>query len=146
MKKIYEKAIELLQPEFLKGIDTDGTEIDIKLSHANYRTEYEGFEFIFNESGEGYNRFIKVMKKDVGFTFKVMKNDPEDLNRMQFVYDVTIACKNNQILLPLAKKVKPDYRKIEKRFPGKITNNEYNSLDIHNKESVISMITKILDY
>ena len=144
MKAIYEKALEMLKPELIKYTGAGNIEREIKLSKKNFRTEYNGFEFVFNESGEGYDRFIKVMKKDIGFTFKVRKIDSEDLRRMQYVYDITVACNNNSLLLPLAKKVTPKFDKINKKYPGKITRNEYKNLDIHSKDDVISLINKIL--
>jgi hypothetical protein len=143
MKNIYLKAIEMLQPTLIKCTGTDGVEREIKLSHANFRIEHEGFEFVFNESGESYDRFVKVIKKDIGFTFKVIKNDPEDLNRMQYVYDVTVAAKNDQLLLPFAKKVMPDWKKIDKKFPGKVSKSEYDSLDIHDKNAVVNFLNKL---
>jgi len=74
-----------------------------------------------------------------------MKNDPEDLNRMQYVYDITIAAKNNPLLLPFAKKIIPNCQKINKKFPGKISKTEYNNLNIHNKESVINLGNDIFE-
>jgi len=143
MKNIYEKAIEMLKPEYLKCTGIDNVERELKLSLGNYRIKFEGFEFVFNESGDGYERFIKIMKKDIGFTFKVMKNDPEDLNRMQYVYDVTVAAKNEQLLLPFAKKVMPDWKKIDKKFPGKVSKIEYDSLNIHDKNAVVNLLNTL---
>jgi hypothetical protein len=142
MENIYKKALELLKPEFFQITDVNNVKRNVKISKANCRIEYKGFEFVFNESDGNY-RFVKIMKKDIGFTFKVMKNDPEDLNRMQYVYDITIAAKNNPLLLPFAKKIIPNWQKINKKFPGKISKTEYNNLNIHNKESVINLLNKL---
>ena len=141
MKNIYEKALEMLKPVYAKH--NDGTDSTFEMSFRNYRLEFEGFEFVFNEKGDDYGRFVKIMKKDIGFTFKVMKNDPEDLNRLQYVYDVTIASKNEQLLLPFAKKVMPDWKKIDKKFPGKISKSEYDSLNIHDKNAVVNLLNTL---
>lgn len=90
-------------------------------------------------------RKVKIMKKDIGFTFTIHKDDPEDLRRIQYVYDVTVACGNDPLLLPLAKKVKPDVRKLAKKFNlSQDKQKEYQNLDIHDKEAVIAFIGKIM--
>jgi len=88
---------------------------------------------------------VKIMKKSIGFSFTITKDDPKDLERLEYVYDVTVAARGNQLLIPLAKKVMPDWKKIDKKFPSKITKEEYSALNIHNKEEVINLIKKILN-
>jgi hypothetical protein len=71
IEEVYKKALEMLKTEYLE-VKPDFAESlkdsKIKLSKANYRIEYKGFELVFNESndgyggGKGYERFIKLKK------------------------------------------------------------------------------------
>ena len=88
---------------------------------------------------------VTISDPNIGFSFKIYKDDPGDYNRLVFVYDVTIAASNSPLLLPFAKKQHiPKWEKINKKFPGKVSRDEYLNINIHDKEAVIKLIKKIL--
>lgn len=161
MKTIYSKAIELfLSENYINQTRfylVDGElQKEIKsLSFCRCKIENSECDFCKNQKLKeksdfefilvniDHVKYVKVMKKEIGFTFIVLQNNAEDLNRIQYVYDVTIAAKNNPLLLPFAKKEIPEFRKINNKFPGKISEKEYKAINIHDKEQVIDMLNKI---
>jgi hypothetical protein len=109
------------------------------------RTCIDKFEITYLYGTDMTPPHVKIMRKDIGFAFKITKIDPEDVERMQYVYDVLVACDNNKVLSGLAKKQKPKFETIAKKFPGKINRAEWDGLDMHDKNAVISIIDKILN-
>ena len=155
MEKIYATAMGLLNNRSIndgkaqKRFFFDGEQIIPETNRIKQQKE-DIFEFVVihpidcpDQGAEGIKSKVKIMKKLIGFSFTISKNDPEDIRRMEYVYDIAVACNNDQLLLPLSKKVIPKWEKVNIKFPGKITRKEYMSVDIHDKDAVVSIINKI---
>lgn len=82
----------------------------------------------------------KIQIKNIGFSFTLNKIDETDIQRMEFVYDVLVACNGDKTLTSLSLKIKPKFETISKKYPKKINRQQWESLDIHNKKDVIDII------
>lgn len=85
----------------------------------------------------------KIQIKSIGFSFTLNKIDSEDIERMQFVYDILIACDGEITLYGLSNKNKPKFETIAKKYPKKVSRSEWENLNIHDKNEIITII-KIL--
>lgn len=85
----------------------------------------------------------KIQIKSVNFSFTLNKIDFSDLERMQFVYDILIACDGEKTLYGLSNKNKPKFDTIAKKYPKILSRSEWENFNIHDKNEIISIIKKL---
>ena len=163
LRKAYEVAMSILADSNYYGNNKHSVFGDFDKNTLNF--DEFSFDFIKLDQTNDFdinsvNR-VSVKNKSIGlkFTFigkeiKINENPPfmyycsvndqlEDWDRFQFAYKICNAANGDDILIRFSKKDKPEYKTIIKRFGKKISKDEYEKLDIHSSESIISFFKKI---
>ena len=109
-----------------------------KTTVGKYTYQKNGLTFTrHNTYDQRENQLVsaKVTMPGIGFKFEIKKNDLNDIDRIEYVYEVCKIAYKWPIFQNLCRKEKADPGKVMKLF-GQIAAQEWAALDIHNLNEV----------